>query len=220
LASTSGSGSPGKARPNLLFVLSDQHSSDMLGCYGNRQVISPNFDRLAAEGVRFDHCISSSPVCTPYRGMLLSGQHPLRTGALDNDLRMLPGDGAYLGEVLRDAGYRTGYIGKWHLYGGDRVRPIPPGPDRYGFDDTFISNNCTVTFDEERAYYWDEQGNRTLYGDWEPYAQTRQALDFLDDQPTEGPFALFVAWHPPPSRYAPIAKTRRRTAPSTGDRWP
>ncbi|MGH9666223.1 MAG: sulfatase-like hydrolase/transferase, partial [Bryobacteraceae bacterium] len=183
-------------RPNLLFVFSDQHSADMLGCYGNRDVLTPEIDRFAAQSVRFNHCITNSPLCSPFRGLLLSGQHPLRTAMMENDLRMLPGDGNYFGEVLRDAGYRMGYVGKWHLYGGDRVRPIPPGPFRYGFDGTFLSNNCTVVFDKERAYYWDEQGKRTLYGDWEPYAQTRQAMQFLD-QNDDRPFALFVSWHPP-----------------------
>ncbi|MCL5743976.1 MAG: sulfatase-like hydrolase/transferase, partial [Acidobacteria bacterium] len=117
--------------------------------------------------------------------------------ALGNYLRIVPGNGRYLGEVIRDAGYRMGYIGKWHLYGGDRVRPIPPGPYRYGFEQTFLSNNCTLLFDKERAYYWDENGERKLYGDWEPYAQTRQALRFLDESSTDQPFALFVSWHPP-----------------------
>ncbi len=57
-------------------------------------------------------------------------------------------------EVLRDAGYRTGYYGKWHVYGGDRNRGIPPGPFRYGFDHEFLTNNCTLVFDAARAYYW------------------------------------------------------------------
>ncbi len=121
---------PGGSRPNLVFLFSDQQSWDMLGCYGNTQIITPNVDRLAGEGVRFTRCISNSPVCTPYRGVLLSGQHPLWTGALGNDLQMVSGNGKYFGEVLRDAGYRMGYFGKWHLYGGDRVRPIPAGAYR------------------------------------------------------------------------------------------
>lgn len=184
------------SRPNLVFLFSDQQSWDMLGCYGNQQIITPNIDRLATESVRFNRCISNSPVCTPYRGVLLSGQHPLWTGALGNDLQMVPGNGKYFGEVLRDAGYQMGYFGKWHLYGGDRVRPIPAGPYRYGFDGTFLSNNCTLLYDKDRAYYWDENGQKQLYGDWEPYAQTRQAIRFIE-QNKAAPFALFVSWHPP-----------------------
>ena len=88
----------------------------------------------------------------------MTGQHSLNSGAMQNDLRMLPGQGNYLGEVLRDAGYRMGYFGKWHLYGGNRVRPVPPGPFRYGFDHEFLTNNCTLLYDAKRAYYWDETG--------------------------------------------------------------
>ena len=183
-------------KPNLVFVFSDQQSFDMLGCYGNKDILTPNLDAFAAEGVRFNHCISSQPICTPYRGMLLTGQHPLRCGSIKNDLRIIPGEGQYFGEVLRDAGYRLGYFGKWHLYGGDRNRPIPPGPYRYGFDHTFLSNNCTLQFDARHAYYWDEHGQKQLYGDWEPYAQTRQAQHFIEENASR-PFALFLSWHPP-----------------------
>ncbi|MFV1968369.1 MAG: sulfatase-like hydrolase/transferase [Pirellulaceae bacterium] len=197
VASVCGEEKPQRARkPNLVFVMSDQHSWDMLACYGNQDLITPNLDRLARQGVRFNHCVSNSPVCTPYRGILLTGQHPLYCGAMQNDLQVLPGHGNYFGEVLRDAGYRTGYYGKWHLYGGDRVRPVPPGLFRYGFDDEFLTNNCTLLFDARRAYYWDENGEKRLYGDWEPYAQTRQAIAFVEKHSTR-PFALFLAWHAP-----------------------
>jgi len=183
---------------NIVFVFSDQQSSDMLGCYGNDQIITPNIDKMAAGGIRFDHCVSSSPVCTPYRGMLMSGQHPLHVGAMVNDMQLLPGKGKYFAEVLRDAGYHTGYIGKWHLYGGQRNRPIPAGPLRYGFDHEFLSNNCTVDFRAESAFYWDEHGKRVKFGKWEPDGQTDQALDFIDRHAgREQPFALFVSWHPP-----------------------
>ena len=183
-------------RPNLVFVFSDQQSFDMLGCAGNKDIITPNLDKFAAEGVRFNHCVSSSPVCTPFRGMLLTGQHPLRSGAFCNDIRIVPGEGRYFGEVLRDAGYSCGYVGKWHLYGGDRRRPIPAGPYRYGFDRTFLSNNCNELLDDKRAYYWDENGRKQLCGDWEPYAQTRQAVKFIEENAAK-PFALFLSWHPP-----------------------
>ena len=94
-------GKPGR-RPNLAFIFDDQHSWDMLGCYGNQQVISPNIDAFAKEGVRFNYCVSSAPVCTPYRGILMSGQHSLYNGTLINDLCMLPNNGRTLAESLRD----------------------------------------------------------------------------------------------------------------------
>ena len=195
-AGAEGATAKGK-RPNLLFVFSDEHAWDMLGCYGNEQIITPHLDRFAGQGIRFNHCISNSPVCTPYRGMLLSGQHPLCHGAMANDIQMLAGNGNYFGEVLRDAGYRTGYVGKWHLYGGNRNRPIPAGPLRYGFDGTFLSNNCHVDYRPGHCYYWNEAGEKVFFEEWEVFGQTRQALDFLDGCSAEDPFALFVSWHPP-----------------------
>jgi len=201
-AANQAGGGEGGTRPNLVYLFSDQQSSDMLGCYGNGQILTPHIDKAASEGVRFNHCISNSPLCTPYRGILMSGMHPLYSGAMTNDFRMLPsevatqGRGQYFGEALRDAGYRMGYIGKWHLYGGDRNRPIPPGPNRFGFDHTFLSNNCTLLFDKARAYFWNAKGQKELYGDWEPYGQARQAMRFIDEN-ADRPFALFVSWHPP-----------------------
>jgi arylsulfatase A-like enzyme len=169
----------------------------MMGCSGNRYVQTPVMDGLSAEGIHFSHCFSTSPVCSPYRAMLLSGMHALRNGVFYNDLMLIPGKGKYFGEALRDAGYRTAYYGKWHVLGGNRVRPIPPGELRHGFDGPFLSNNCTTAFDAGHAYYWNEKGERTLYGDWEPYAQSRQACSFLDAQDADHPFAMFLSWHPP-----------------------
>jgi len=188
---------PPRRRPNLLYLFSDQHAYDMMGCSGNEQVRTPVMDRLSGEGIHFSHCFSTSPVCSPYRAMVLSGMHPLRNGVFCNDLTLIPGKGKYFGEALRDAGYRTGYFGKWHILGGNRVRPIPSGELRYGFDGEFLSNNCTTSFDAAHAYYWNEKGERTLYGDWEPYAQSRQACAFLDRQQAGRPFAMFLSWHPP-----------------------
>lgn len=184
--------------PNLLFVFSDQQTFDMLGCYGNDQIISPNIDQLAEEGLRFNHCISNSPTCTPYRGMLMSGRHALHNGCFTNDRPLIPGHGKKFAEVLRDAGYHTAYVGKWHLLGGDRDRPIPPGPMRYGFDELFYSNNCHVDFRPGKCFYWNEEGEKVYFDEWEVYGQTNQALDFLEGcKDQENPFALFISWHPP-----------------------
>ena len=66
-------------RPNLLFILPDQMRHDFLGCYGARHIDTPNIDRLAAEGVRYDKCYSEHPVCVPARASLLTGLDAIRT---------------------------------------------------------------------------------------------------------------------------------------------
>jgi len=184
-------------KPNLLFIFSDQQSRDTLSCYGNEDTITPNLDKMASEGIVFDHCVSSSPVCTPFRGMLMSGRHPLYTGTLHNDMPLLANNGKYFGHVLKDAGYRTGYVGKWHLLGGDRDRPIPAGKMRYGFDEVFLSNNCHVDFRPGKCFYWNEKGEKVYFDEWEVYGQAKQAIQFIDECDDDRPFALFVSWHPP-----------------------
>jgi arylsulfatase A-like enzyme len=184
-------------KPNLLFVFSDQQAHDMLGCYGNESIITPNIDKFASQSVRFSHCISSQPVCSPFRGMLLSGQHSLYNGCYENDVPMLPNNGKYFAHVLNDAGYKTAYIGKWHLLGGERDRPIPAGPYRYGFDNVFLSNNIHVDFRPGKCFYWNAKGEKVFFNEWEVYGQTKQALEFLDQCTEDEPFAMFVSWHPP-----------------------
>ncbi len=186
-------------QPNLLFVFSDQQAFDMLGCAGNPQVKTPNIDAFAAQGIRFEHAIANCPVCTPCRSMLISGRHPLHNNCFDNDRRLLAEEeiGPGLGHVLRDAGYRMGYIGKWHLYGGERNRPIPAGPNRHGFDHRFLSNNCHVNYHPDHCYYWTEAGEKVGFKQWEAAGQMEQGLDFLDESTAEEPFCLFVSWHPP-----------------------
>lgn len=185
-------------KPNLLFVFSDQQSYDMLGASGYSQVLTPRTDQFCQTGLRFDHCVSNSPVCTPFRGMLLSGQHPLYNNAFSND-RQLRVNGQGFGDVLQSSGYRTGWVGKWHLYGGDRNRGVPIGEHRHGFD-SFLTNNCHVNFEPGKCFYWDQSGKKKVFfrDQWEADGQTDQALDFLDRQAADDdPFALFVSWHPP-----------------------
>jgi len=184
-------------RPNLLFVFTDQQSRDMLGCYGNADIKTPCLGAFAAESIRFEHCVSSSPVCTTYRGMLLTGQHPLRNGALHNDLPLLAHNGMTFAQALGAAGYRTGYVGKWHLLGHECDRPVPPGPMRHGFDEAFLSNNCHMDYRPGHGYYWDEEGRKVFFHEWEVDGQTRQAVDFLDTCSADTPLALIVSWHPP-----------------------
>ncbi|GGZ16564.1 sulfatase [Echinicola pacifica] len=183
-------------KPNLLIVLSDQHSYDMLGAYGNSQVKTPNLDQFAREGLLFENCFSNQSACTPFRGMLFSGMHPLKNGAFVNDAPLLPNQSKLLGEILQKQGYQTAYIGKWHLLGGDRDRPIPQGEMRYGFD-RLLTNNCHVDFRPGKAFYWNDEGEKDFFDEWEVYGQTDQAIAYLDQIDKDKPFALIVSWHPP-----------------------
>ncbi|MDA1044938.1 MAG: sulfatase-like hydrolase/transferase, partial [Verrucomicrobia bacterium] len=122
---------------------------------------------------------------------------PLYNGCMVNDMQMLPGHGTRFGEVLRDSGYHTGYIGKWHIYGGNRERGVPPGPLRYGFDHEFFTNNCDLNFWADSAFYYNDEGKRVKLGKFESDGHTDQALKFLDQHAGEKPFALFLSLHPP-----------------------
>lgn len=101
-------------RPNIVLILTDEQHRDSLGCYGNRGVQTPHTDRIAAEGVRFDHAFCCSAICSPSRAALFTGQLPHRFGDVANDLR-LPSSIPTLANRLCTAGYRLGFAGKWHI---------------------------------------------------------------------------------------------------------
>ena len=183
-------------QPNLLFVFADQMRRFDMGCAGNPQVRTPNMDRLASEGLMATQAIANCPVCTPSRATMLTGRYPLAHRAVANDLP-LPTDVPGIGTLARQAGYRTGYIGKWHLDGVPRDRFTPPGPRRHGFDYWAVWN-CSHQYFDAR-YYRDTPDPIPIDG-YEPVAQTELALQFLA-QRDDRPFCLFVSWGPPHDPY-------------------
>ena len=145
------------SRPNIVFILADDLGYGDLGCYGAREhhVRTPNIDRIAREGVRFTDAHSPSSVCTPSRYNLLTGRYCWRTWAQTgciwaNDPCVIEPDRPTVASVLRDGGYETGMVGKWHLgfgspddehwdryRGPDFNRPLTRGPRTCGFDSFF-----------------------------------------------------------------------------------
>jgi N-acetylglucosamine-6-sulfatase len=98
-------------RRNLLFVLTDQQQRDALGCMGNPNIETPHLDQLAREGVLFRRCYSNNPVCTPFRGSLLTGQYTSRCGVMENNAP-LPAGVPTFADAFNRAGYATSWIGK------------------------------------------------------------------------------------------------------------
>ena len=132
-------------RPNIIFILADDLGWAELGCYGNTFNETPNLDRLAGEGMRFTDAYAAAPVCSPTRAALMTGQYPARVGITDylrpDDKNHLSTKHTTIAEALKDAGYATGIIGKWHLtgYANHGVEESPPV--RHGFDETIVSEN-------------------------------------------------------------------------------
>ncbi|MFH1738241.1 MAG: sulfatase [bacterium] len=203
-ASTLGCAGPQRSRaskqkhPNLLFVFADQMRGDEMACMGHPMVRTPNLDAMARDGVLFENATSCCPVCTPYRASLLSGRYPLSTGMFLNDLR-LPTNLSTIGVSLRDAGYRTGYIGKWHLDGPARGGFTPPGPRRQGFDDFWAVANCNHNY--MKAFLFRDDPEPIWLDGYEPDVHTDLAIEFLNSSPRNQPFCLFLSLGTPHNPY-------------------
>jgi len=191
-------------RPNLLFVFADQMRSQAMGCSGNEQVMTPNLDRLAGQGLRLSNATSTFPVCSPYRAMLMTGRYPLSNTVITNG-PALPERELCIAEVLKSAGYQTGYIGKWDLNGRLNPQFVPPGPKRQGFDYWAASNFIHNYFN---SYYYRDTDEKIMIEGWEPDTQTDLAIKYMEQQKGNRPFCLFLSYGPPHDPY--IAPERFR----------
>ena len=187
--------SQAQRKPNVLFVFSDQHRACSMPGEPFNDAEAPNLARLASEGVTFRNCISNYPVCSPYRGILLSGRWPYQTGIIDNNFSLKESETS-LGEAFRAAGYRTGYIGKWHLDAKTPGSLRPEGEARHGFGfwrawfRTSQHMKGSYTFDPRSGERIEPKGyNATL--------MTDQAVEFIAQLEGEDPWMLVVSVNPP-----------------------
>ena len=114
-------------RPNFLLFITDQHRADHLGCYGNRVVRTPNIDRVAAAGCRFDRFYVANPICMPNRASMLTGRLPSVHGARHNGIPLPLTETTFV-EVLARQGWRTALVGKSHLQNMSGLGPCWPRP--------------------------------------------------------------------------------------------
>ena len=182
-------------RPNILLVYPDQMRYDAMGCAGNPVIKTPNIDRLSAEGVHFSEAYTSYPICCPFRASVLTGKYAQGHGMVQNHFPLAGGQG-FLAEYFRDAGYRTGYIGKWHLEGGPKPGFVPP-QRRFGFEH-FVGFNRG--HDYRSSIYFDDAGQAYHSARYEPDYQTDHLLDFIEQAataPDGKPFLGYISYGPP-----------------------
>ena len=203
-SSAAASGREAKAPTNLLFILADQWRSSALGCGSDEIVRTPHIDGLASQGANCQRAYAANPVCTPNRACILTGRYSHQTGMTQNDLQLPPQEVCWP-ELLREAGYATHYVGKWHLDGNERPGYVPPGWRRRGFA-TFEGFNRGHSY--HKHWGFDDSGE-PLAGMaagmdpyYEPTLQTDLAIQFMHRNQGQ-PFACYLSWGPPHTPFRP-----------------
>ena len=172
------------APPNVVLIMSDDMGWADPGCYGSKQNVTPHIDQLAREGLRFTSFYATQAVCTSSRCALLTGCYPNRLGlggtALGpNSKTGLNPNEQTLGTLLRQGGYHTGVVGKWHL--GDQKIFLPPA---HGFDESLIIPYSNDMWPQ--GYFPGDTGRQQKYPElyWFVNGQRFHAVDTFDDMDT------------------------------------
>ena len=189
-------------RPNVLYVFSDQHRASAMGCYGDPNVRTPVFDAFAKQGAQFNAGMSSTPVCCPHRACLLTGQYSHHNGMVSNSVEWAPNQPC-VADLFGAAGYRTGYIGKWHL-NSPKAEGAKGGyvakERRFGFDWWRMSSAGHKYYDYN--YFVDDAREPTKTDVYQPTMMANQAIEFIGEKSKgEAPWLLYLSWGPPHTPY-------------------
>jgi arylsulfatase A-like enzyme len=210
-AALSGQSRSSARKPNFIVVYTDDQGIGDMGCYGARDLKTPNMDRLAASGVRFANWYSNSPVCSPSRCALMTGQYPWRHGIRNFlpataafDVKGLKPGAVTLPGELKKLGYRTAAVGKWHLGSAPEGRPM-----QHGFDEHFGFYSGWTDYYSHRYYNMSKTAPEHIFHDlWRNGKQvhedpayttemfSREAQAFIKRQGKQ-PFFLYLAYGAP-----------------------
>jgi len=180
--------------PNIIFIMSDDHAAHAIGAYGSRVNTTPNIDRLAREGMRFDNTFVTNSICTPSRAAILTGQYSHRNGV--PVFNRFDSSRQTVARLLQAGGYHTGMIGKWHL-----------GSDPAGFDHWEILPGQGAYMD---PVLYTAAGEKTYQGRYVTDVITDLALEFLRNRPAEKPFFLMMHHKAPHRNWVPEEKYRKQ----------
>ena len=178
-------------KPNVIVFLTDQQRWDCSGLAGNPLDLMPNFDRIARDNTWLPHSYTCQPVCGPARSSLQTGLYATATGCYRNGIP-LPPELPTLAHHFRDAGYATGYIGKWHLASDN---PVPPG-EQGGYETWLASNTLEFTSEDYQTRLFDNDGNPVDLPGYRVDALTDAAIRFIDEK-KDDPFFLFISYIEP-----------------------
>ncbi len=177
--------------PNVIVFFTDQQRWDTTGVHGNPLGLTPNFDRMAMAGTHVYNAFTCQPVCGPARASLQTGRYALDTGVWRNGLALREEEHT-LAHFFRDAGYTTGYIGKWHLADEDPVRESQRG----GYEYWLAANVLEFCSEPYDTVMFDNDGEPVKLPGYRVDAQTDAVIRYIDDHRTE-PFFLFVSYLEP-----------------------
>jgi N-acetylglucosamine-6-sulfatase len=185
---------PADKRPNVVFVLTDDQRWDMMSCAGHKYLKTPNMDRLAAEGARFDKMFVTTSLCSPSRASFLSGLYAHTHGVVNN-FTDYPHSLASFPKTLQRAGYNTAYVGKWHM--GEADDSARPGFDHW------------ITHKGQGKYYdttFNVNGSRKTVKGYYTHVVTDMAIDWLKEDRGEQPFMLILGHKAPHTPFTPEKK--------------
>lgn len=178
-------------KPNVLFILTDQQRYDTTGVHGNPLDLTPNFDRMAAEGTHLVHAFTPQPVCGPARACLQTGMYATQNGCWRNGIALDPAQNT-LARIFNQHGYLTSYIGKWHLAEKDPV----PEPYRGGYQHWLASNTLEFTSDAYRTEVYDNHEQPVFLPGYRVDALADAAIRTIDTHASK-PFFLFLSFLEP-----------------------
>ena len=194
-------------RPNVVFVMSDDHAAHAISAYGSRVNETPNLDRLAQEGMLFRNTFATNSICTPSRAAILTGLYSHKNGV--PVFNRFDGSQTTVAKLLQAAGYHTGMIGKWHL-----------GSDPTGFDRWEILPGQGVYHD---PVLYTATGEKTYSGRYVTDVITDLGIDFIRERPKDRPFFLMLHHKAPHREWTPDEKHRLmfegRTIPEPPTLW-
>lgn len=176
-------------RPNVVVFMTDQQRWDTIGASGSPLRLTPNLDLACRRGTTFEVACSPNPVCAPTRASLQTGRYPTQAGVHRNGKVLAP-EVPSLGRLFSEAGYRTGYVGKWHL---GSTNPVPRH-EQGGYDEWLGSNLLEFTSDSYRTVVYEGDGTPRFLPGYRADALVDAAIRFIaDGVADERPFLLFVS---------------------------